>query len=972
MNTKRRICVLVLLTTSIVAGQTTEPVKPSVGSTSVPNSENEGKRIQETIERRFKVLPEYPEYLHGTSSGIRGAISDATIQMTGKHRLEDYDKWYTIALDYRSLAEIQLIRARRAVNAGNIETAKRCIDESDRDIKIFNSANLAAISTYQANIEQAAYYTKAVYETSRAVFVFTSSFAGLGPVATVASDYLYTATDFAVNTSEGGITYATKQAIVDIVAQQVGKQILLSGDEAIKVDYKTDLATILRKSAKDPSFRQSIKKSIVEGTQQYVTETYIAEILSKTADEMQEKSASAPQKVELAPMSQSGKDESWVIELSVPHVKQDTQAGCARACALMTIKYYCPDSTISSESAKSEIPDYAHISERVVPGISGLSKGQVNGTWFKKSDVEWLDFVKANIQKRYPLIVIIPDAQNLPWWRWNYSGGHYIVIRGIGSDESIICNDPVDGSRHIASKDEFQKAWGGNHPDAKPWQGIVAIGTPGIISPDLPKPAIAGMFITALVMDKSGSMTGDKIKKAKDAAYGYVDASGDKDVVSLIGFSSSAQSVLEPSLMSQAKGQLKQDILSVSAGGNTNIGSGLTIAHKHLSSCDSKGKMALLMTDGQHNTGTYEPEVETFVQSGWPIYTVAFGKDADQNTLRKIAEKTSGCFFPADTFNLTSVYNRINVQTHNGSIFRSYNDYIKPGKILSYIIPVDTDSKKIGFFTNWQGSRMETAITSPSGQIINKNSYSQLGKYSEEPSYTFYEIENPQAGNWQVRISPFDVPSNGEQINFHSFSYSDISSNILAFQPAYSNNQQVQIAVKVTEKAGERQAPLQGMRITADIKKPSSKLTNIIRGQVSGGVSSLKQLRAEDIMSIYNEITSLKRQVQLYDDGQHGDVNPGDGIYANSYADTPSNGPYIVTVFLNGNTSSGKHIDRILQETFQVGPIENNTFTVSEFLDIIAHPPQAIDTIKQKVNENKGEATKQVINLLDQFLKKGK
>jgi uncharacterized protein YegL len=477
---------------------------------------------------------------------------------------------------------------------------------------------------------------------------------------------------------------------------------------------------------------------------------------------------------------------------------------------------------------------------------------------------------------------------------------------------------------------------------------------------------------TALVIDKSGSMTGDKIKKAKDAAYGYVDASSDKDVLSLVGFSTSAQSIVEPSLMSKAKEQLKQDILTVSAGGSTNIGSGLTIAHKHLSSCESKGKMALLMTDGQHNSGTYEPEVEEFVKSGWPIYTVAFGKNADQDTLRKIAEKTNGCFFPADSFNLTSIYNRINVQAHNGSIFRGYSEYIRPGKMLSYIIPVDADSNKIGFFTNWQGSRMETTLTSPSGQIVNKSNFNQSGKYREESTYTFYEIENPQVGNWQVQIVGFDVPSNGEQINFHSFSYSDISSNILAFQPAYSNNQQIQIAVKVTEMTGDRQTPLQGIKIVADIKKPSSQLKNMVRDKITR-TGRTQQLRAEDLLSIYNEVSSLKKQVQLYDDGMHGDINLGDGIYANSYADTPSNGPYIVTIFLQGNTSTGKQIDRILQETFQVGPIENNTFTASEFLEIITHPPKAIDTIKQKVNENKGEATKNVINnVFDQLLKKRK
>ncbi len=114
---------------------------------------------------------------------------------------------------------------------------------------------------------------------------------------------------------------------------------------------------------------------------------------------------------------------------------------------------------------------------------------------------------------------------------------------------------------------------------------------------------------------------------------------------------------------------------------------------------------------------------------------------------------------------------------------------------------------------------METTITSPASQVVNKHNYSQLGKYNEEPTYTFYEIDNPQSGNWQVQIVGFDVPASGEQINFHSFSYSDISSNILAFQPAYSNNQQVQIAVKVAEVIGERQTPLKGIEVVAEIKK---------------------------------------------------------------------------------------------------------------------------------------------------------
>ena len=516
--------------------------------------------------------------------------------------------------------------------------------------------------------------------------------------------------------------------------------------------------------------------------------------------------------------------------------------------------------------------------------------------------------------------------------------------------------------KEISIQDLLQKQIG-KPPIAEQKPGIVD--TPEAVTPDLWQPATLGAFATSLVIDKSGSMSGEKIKRAKDAAYGYVDVCRqNQDLVSLVAFASNAVSISEPTSIVQGRATLQSDILAVYAGGSTNIGSGVDIAHGHLSSSNAKNKVAVLMSDGQHNTGTYKPEVQKFIDTKWPIYTVAFGQDADQETLNWIAYQTGGLFFPSDVEDIVAIYNKIHIQAHNGSVLYCYNDYIRPGETLTYYIPVDPDMKKVGFFTNWQGSRMETTLTSPSGQVLNHSNFSQWGRFSEEPTYTFFEMDNPQPGNWQAQIVGYNLPSDGEQVNFHSFCKSDLFSNILGFQPSYSSNEQVRVAAKVAEVVNDQLSPLRSIDVTAEIKKPSTRLNNLISKQITG-ITYKRQLQPQDLLEISREISNLTREITLYDDGRHGDVNPGDGIYANTYNDTTSNGPYLVTVSIQGYTSRGSSINRTLQESFQIGAIEQNSFTISDFLALIVQQGTG-----RQVPQPEPKTEEVMKSLLDQLLKK--
>jgi len=78
----------------------------------------------------------------------------------------------------------------------------------------------------------------------------------------------------------------------------------------------------------------------------------------------------------------------------------------------------------------------------------------------------------------------------------------------------------------------------------------------------------------AVVLDKSGSMTGAKLEKAKQAATQLVDRLAPSDVFSLVIYSDEAR-VLVPAQKVEDKESLKEKIESIEAGGSTALHAGV-------------------------------------------------------------------------------------------------------------------------------------------------------------------------------------------------------------------------------------------------------------------------------------------------------------------------------------------------------------------------------------------------------------
>ena len=430
----------------------------------------------------------------------------------------------------------------------------------------------------------------------------------------------------------------------------------------------------------------------------------------------------------------------------------------------------------------------------------------------------------------------------------------------------------------------------------------------------------------AVVMDRSGSMEGEKLVGAKRAAESFFAGLNPSDYSCLVSFSDTA--LTDIGLIQATPGNkimLQAVAGKIGAGGATNIGAGLTHGFVQLSVAkNSISKAALLMSDGQHNAGELWPSVEEYEKKGWPIYTVAYGADADQKTLSEIARRTGGTFFPAGLPNIAQVYHKISAHMHKESVLFSYNDLISQGKQLSYQVAIDPDIQSTTFFVDWQGSTVDLHLVTPDGKEIKPDNFSKIQgiTYQQGPTYCFYRVQNPKAGNWKAVLLGKLIGKVKEQVNFTVSGLSPFLTNILGFQPEYQANQHFNVSVKASNSfEGDKEA-LKDIKVTAEVKKPSPNLKEMLKRNVI------------DLGAFIRHALYKTQRLKLHDNGQQGDFEGNDGVFTSIYKDADTNGAYVVTVSIEAKRANGEKVIRTLKESIQIGPIESRVVTLADFLGI--------------------------------------
>lgn len=159
-----------------------------------------------------------------------------------------------------------------------------------------------------------------------------------------------------------------------------------------------------------------------------------------------------------------------------------------------------------------------------------------------------------------------------------------------------------------------------------------------------------------LILDRSGSMTGEKIQLAKEAAIAAVELLGERDLVGVIAFDAEAYSVVDLQSAGNKAG-IVQTIESIEANGGTSIYPALELTNEALSQVNATYKHAVLLTDGQSQPGDFAGMVNQMASGAITVSTVAVGEGADVALLQDIARWGKGRhYFTADPYDIPQIF----------------------------------------------------------------------------------------------------------------------------------------------------------------------------------------------------------------------------------------------------------------------------------------------------------------------------
>jgi Ca-activated chloride channel family protein len=169
----------------------------------------------------------------------------------------------------------------------------------------------------------------------------------------------------------------------------------------------------------------------------------------------------------------------------------------------------------------------------------------------------------------------------------------------------------------------------------------------------------------AVVLDRSGSMTGPKIEKARQAALQLVDRLRPEDVFSFVVFSDEARLLL-PAQHVEDREALKDRIEGVQAGGSTALYAGVKMGADQLEEYFSSKRInrVILLSDGLANVGPSTPSDlrqlgRQLAEQGISVTTIGVGDDYNEDVMAGLAEASdANYYYVQDTEKLPEIFAR--------------------------------------------------------------------------------------------------------------------------------------------------------------------------------------------------------------------------------------------------------------------------------------------------------------------------
>jgi Ca-activated chloride channel homolog len=168
--------------------------------------------------------------------------------------------------------------------------------------------------------------------------------------------------------------------------------------------------------------------------------------------------------------------------------------------------------------------------------------------------------------------------------------------------------------------------------------------------------AVRSPLNISIVIDRSGSMSGDKLRYVKKAAQFVVDNIGSDDILSIVMYDDKVD-VVFPSGKVTNKNALKEQIELITSRGSTNLSGGMLEGYNQVKSTFKNGYVnrVLLLSDGLANVGITDTlKLQEIVRNknreeGITLSTFGVGADFNENLMMDLAEHGSGNFYFIDS-----------------------------------------------------------------------------------------------------------------------------------------------------------------------------------------------------------------------------------------------------------------------------------------------------------------------------------
>ena len=199
----------------------------------------------------------------------------------------------------------------------------------------------------------------------------------------------------------------------------------------------------------------------------------------------------------------------------------------------------------------------------------------------------------------------------------------------------------------------------------------------------------------AIVIDKSGSMQGEKIRQARKAAIGALERLGSDDILSIITYDSTVD-VLVPATKASDRELIRKKIESIQAGGNTALFAGVSKGAAEIRKfLDEKTvNRVILLSDGLANVGPSTPSElaqlgESLIKESISVSTLGLGLGYNEDLMSRLAVAGSGNHvFIEDAENLVNVFQNefddvLSVVAQQIRIVANVAPGVRPVKVLN-------------------------------------------------------------------------------------------------------------------------------------------------------------------------------------------------------------------------------------------------------------------------------------------------